>query len=130
MSNEKRTLVGMIAGIGMFLAAGLILCLFFLPESLPVMGGLVFGSAGAAGLACHMYHTLDVTLSLPEKDAVSYGRRQSFLRMFIMLGMLAISARFDRYVNLLGTFPGLLFLKFAAYLQPTLDKWIFSGKGR
>ena len=130
MSPEKRTLIGMVAGIGIFLAAGLIVCLFFLPESLPVMGGLVFGSAGAAGLAYHMYRTLFVTLSLPEKSAVSYARKQSLLRMLIMMAILAVSARFGQYVNLLGTFLGLLFLKFAAYLQPFVDKKIFPKEGR
>ena len=130
MSPEKRTLCGMFAGIGALLALGLAGCLFFLPASLPVMGGVAFGSAAAAGLAWHMYRTLDVTLSLPEKSAVSYARKQSLIRMFIMLAVLAVSARFGAYLNLAGTFAGLFFLKISAYLQPFVDKWIFPREGR
>ena len=128
MNPEKRTLMGMFAGIGLFLAAGELICLFFLPKSLSVMAGLAFGSVSSAGLALHMYKTLDVTISLPEKSAVSYARRQSLLRMLIMMAVLAVSARLNDYVNLLGTLVGLFFLKLAAYLQPIIDQWLFREK--
>ncbi|MBR1757182.1 MAG: ATP synthase subunit I [Lachnospiraceae bacterium] len=125
MSPERRTLLGMFAGIGLFLLAGEIICLFFLPKSLAVMAGLAFGAISSVGLAFHMYKTLDVTISLPEKSAVSYARRQSLLRMLIMMAVLAVSAKLNSYVNLFGTLIGLFFLKFAAYLQPIIDKWLF-----
>ncbi|MDD6207807.1 MAG: ATP synthase subunit I [Clostridiales bacterium] len=124
MGEAKETLIGLEIGIGIitFLAAVLFGLLHL---GFPYLAGVLVGGVVAAGLAYHMYTTLDEALDLGE-DSVNYVRKKSILRILIM-GLAVLAAiRFPQYLNLLGVGMGILSLKMSALLQPVIQTYIVS----
>lgn len=128
MSQEKRTLLGMLAGTAGFGILACLVCILLLSHPLPWAAGIAAGCMTAVLLGIHMYWGLNRTLWLEEKSAKAYARRLSAFRMFIMMAVLAVSGIFTQYVNVLGTLIGLFGLKAGAYVQPFIDKILFKNK--
>lgn len=83
--------------------------------------GLWIGVITAAGLAVHMYHSIDHALDMHSDDAEKYMRRAYLLRTLIIL-IVAFFVHFLKLGYVMATFLGMLTLKFGAFLQPLLHK--------
>ncbi len=117
------TLAELFAGItaSALLVQGVIVWL--VKDRLSYSIGLWIGAALAAGLAWHMWRTLDQALDLGEAGAQKQMRRQSALRygvVILVLGVLMMT----QAANPLAAFLGIMTLKVAAYLQPVTHKVI------
>lgn len=83
--------------------------------------GLWIGVATAAGLAAHMYHSIDRALDMRSDDAEKYMRRAYLLRTLIIL-IVAFIVHFLKIGYVMAAFLGMLTLKFGAFLQPLMHK--------
>lgn len=124
MGEAKETLIGLEIGIGIItVLTAVLFCLLHL--GFPYPSGVLVGGAVAAGLAYHMYRTLDEALDLGE-DSVKFMRKKTILRILIM-GLAVLAAiRYPKYLNLLGVGIGILSLKVSALLQPVIQTYIVS----
>lgn len=85
--------------------------------------GLWIGAALAAGLAWHMWRTLDQALDLGEAGAQKQMRKQSVIRYGAVICVLGVLMT-TQAANPLAAFLGVMTLKVAAYLQPITHKVI------
>lgn len=85
MNQVKETLTGFFIGIGIYTVIIEIVGVIFSEDILSYTLGLLFGAVVAGFLIIHMAKTLDKALDLPQTQATKYVKRQSFLRLFIML---------------------------------------------
>ena len=90
--------------------------------------GLWIGIAVAVALATHMYHSIDRALDMQPKDAEGYMRRAYLLRTVIIL-LAAAAVHYLKLGYVMAYFVGVLCLKFGAFLQPLVHKFLEkSGK--
>ena len=129
MAEEKRTLIGMLAGIVIYGIAAGVAAGFLVQDKGPFIAGIILGCAVGGGLAVHMLWGLDRTLLLNEEYAARYARKLTAIRMLLMLAAIAVAALLPEIFHVLAAVIGLFGLKVSAYLQPFMDKLIFR-KGR
>lgn len=132
MKEQHKTLIELIAGIIIWLiimtAAGILFIhgknFFF---------GVLLGSGVAVILTVHMYISLDRSLDLGEDYARKYNVKMSMLRTLIVLASIMAAAFLPGIFNIIGLILGIMGLKFSAYLQPVIHKYILNkifSKGR
>lgn len=126
--NRKinETLAELLIGIG---ATGLLIQLVALLVSVPNTSlrgtilmfaiGLWIGTATAAGLAVHMYRSIDRALDMYTEDAEKYMRKAYLFRTAAILVMAGIVHYFHTG-HVMAFFLGVLCLKFGAFLQPLI----------
>ena len=85
--------------------------------------GELLGTIGAMVFMNNLYGSLDVALSLDEANAVKYSRKRAVLRMILLATVIFISFLLMEYVSVLGTFLGLMNIKFGVYLVPLAHKY-------
>ena len=85
---------------------------------------MLFGVAVAIFLIVHMAKTLDRALDLPQEQAVKYTRRQSFLRLAVMLAAMVIALLVEQF-NFIAVILGMLGLKMGAFIAPKLLKHLY-----
>lgn len=85
--------------------------------------GLWIGIAVAIGLAAHMYRSIDRALDMQPKDAEGYMRRAYLLRTVIIL-LAAAAVHYLKLGYVMAYFVGVLCLKFGAFLQPLMHKFL------
>lgn len=85
--------------------------------------GELLGTIGAMVFMNNLYGSLDVALSLDEVNAVKYSRKRAVLRMILLATVIFISFLLMEYVSVLGTFLGLMNIKFGVYLVPLAHKY-------
>lgn len=124
MNQVKETLTGFFIGIGIYTVIIEIVGVIFSEDILSYTLGLLFGAVVAGFLIIHMAKTLDKALDLPQTQATKYVKRQSFLRLFIMLIAMAAGLLFS-FFNFIAVFLGLLGLKIGALLAPRFLKWLY-----
>lgn len=124
MNQVKETLVGFLFGIGIYTVIVEMVGIFFSENILFYTLGLLFGVIVAILLIIHMAKALDRALDLPQTQATKYMKRQSFLRLFVMLVAMTVGLLFP-YFNFIAVFLGLLGLKIGALLAPQFLKWIY-----
>lgn len=124
MNQVKETMKGFFIGIGIYTVLIEIVGIFFSDDILSYTLGLLFGVAIAILLIIHMAKTLDQALDLPQIEANKYTKKQSFLRLFIMLIAMIIGLRI-KYFNFITVVLGLLGLKFGALLAPVFLKLLY-----
>jgi len=124
MNQVKETLVGFLCAIGIYTVIVEIVGVIFSENILFYTLGLLFGVMVAVLLFIHMAKTLDRALDLPQTQATKYMKRQSFLRLFIMLAAMVVGLLFS-YFNFIAVFLGLLGLKIGALLAPVFLKRIY-----
>lgn len=83
--------------------------------------GLWIGIALAIFMVWHMYRSLNITLELDEKGAVSHARKCWAFRVLVVFASALIVWYFD-FGNLVLVFIGIMGLKAAAYLQPLFHR--------
>lgn len=124
MNQVKETLTGFFIGIGIYTVAVEMVGVFFSEDLLSYTLGLLFGVVVAIFLIFHMTKTLDRALDLPQTQATKYVKRNSFLRLFVMLLALVAGLAFD-YFNFIAIILGMLGLKIGALLAPFFLKRLY-----
>lgn len=124
MEQVKETLRGVVIGILLYAALVEIVGIFFSGNIQGYTQGLLAGTAVAIFLMVHMAVTLDKGLDMPEQQAVKYTRRQSFVRLGIMLAALLLGVVFDQ-LNFIALVLGLLGLKIGALVAPFFLKRMY-----
>jgi hypothetical protein len=125
MEQVKETLNGILIGIGIYAVLVELVGIFFSGDVLSYTLGLVFGTGVAVLLIFHMTRTLDRALDCPETQAVKYTRRQSFLRLLIMLVALAVAVLLQKRLNFIAVVLGMLGLKVGALFAPFFLKRLY-----
>lgn len=119
----KEMLIGLV--IWMF-AVGLVLAVIA-SHKLAAVGGVVAGTAVAAGLVLHMYRHLDIALDMDAKHAQTHTQMAALQRMFFMGLAVAVSMLFSKYVHPVGVVLGIFGVKITALINPLLhtklEKW-------
>lgn len=124
MNQVKETLTGFLIGIGIYTLLIETVGLFFSEDILSYTLGLLFGVGIAIFLIFHMAKTLDKALDLSQAEASKYVKRQSFIRLFIMLVVMVIGLA-ARRLNFIAIVLGLLGLKMGALLAPFFLKRLY-----
>ncbi|MCI8508846.1 MAG: hypothetical protein HFJ06_09830 [Lachnospiraceae bacterium] len=124
MNQVKETITGFLIGIIIYAVMIEAVGIFFSDDIFSYTLGLLFGIVIAVFLMIHMAKTLDKALDLPEAQATKYVRKQSFLRLFIMLLALIVSLAID-WFNFIAVVLGMLGLKIGALLAPIFLKRLY-----
>ncbi len=124
MDQVKETLRGVLIGIMIYAVLVEMVGIFFSRNILAYTLGLLAGTAVAIFLLIHMAFTLDKGLDMQETQAVKYTRRQSFVRLGIMLAALFLGVIFDK-LNFIALVLGLLGLKIGALFAPLFLKRMY-----
>ncbi len=124
MSQVKETIIGFLIGIGIYAVLIELVGFFFSEDLFSYTLGLLFGVAVAIFLIVHMAKTLDRALDLPQEQAVKYTRRQSFLRLAVMLAAMVIALLVEQF-NFIAVILGMLGLKMGAFIAPKLLKHLY-----
>lgn len=124
MKQVKQTLTGFFIGIGIYAAIVEMVGIFFSEELNSYTMGLALGTIVSIALIFHMAVTLNKALDLPQEKATGYVRRQSFLRLLLMLAALIAGLVFDKF-NFIALVLGLLGLKIGALIAPFFLKRLY-----
>ena len=127
MDQVKETLTGFGIGIGIYTVLVEAVGIFFSENILFYTLGLFFGVIIAVLLIIHMTKTLDRALDLPQAQATKYMRKQSFLRLFIMLVSL-VAGMIIPFFNFIALILGMLGLKMGALMAPKFLKWLYPDR--
>lgn len=128
MKRINQTLAELIIGI---LASGILIQLVCLVFAGPDAGFALSFWAGivtAVLLSFHMYRSIDRAVDMLPADAQKYMKKGSLMRsLFIMAvagGVCWIQAEDIRAGDILAVFLGILCLKFGAFLQPVVHRFV------
>lgn len=124
MKQVKETMTGVYIGIGVYALVVEGIGLFLSEDRLTYTFGLLFGVLISIVLIHHMAKTLDYALDLQEKEATKYVKKQSFLRLFIMLLALMVGFHLEIF-NFLTVILGMLGLKIGALFAPWILKRLY-----
>ena len=124
MSQVKETLKGVFIGILIYTALVEVIGIFFSGDVFAYTLGLLVGATVTCVLMLHMTYTLNKALDMAETQAMKYTRRQSFVRLLIMLGALVFGVVFDK-LNFIALVLGILGLKIGALLAPFFLKRMY-----
>lgn len=117
MELVKETFIGFLCGLSVYAVIVEIIGVFFSGDIISYTLGLVIGVIAAVLIFLHMAWTLDRAMDYPGEGATKYVRKQTFLRLLMMVvvmlpGLLVPGIRFISLVL------GLLGLKLGALLAP------------
>ena len=124
MSQVKETLKGVFIGILIYTVLVEVIGIFFSGDILSYTLGLLVETAVACALMLHMTFTLNKALDMPENQAVKYTRRQSFIRLLIMLAALLLGVVFNQ-LNFIALVLGVLGIKIGALAAPFFLKRMY-----
>lgn len=124
MSKEKKTLTGLLIGIGLYIVVIAILGAILVDNKLQFVLGTVWSGLGATAVTVHLYFSLQKSLDLDEESAVKRERVQAMIRMIIMIVVIGSGLCFQQVFHSLGVVLGAFALKVSAYLQPLFHNYI------
>ena len=124
MSKEKKTLTGLLIGIGLYIVVIAILGAILVDNKLQFVLGTVWSGLGATAVTVHLYFSLQKSLDLDEESAVKRERVQAMIRMIIMIVVIGSGLFFQQVFHPLGVVLGAFALKVSAYLQPLFHNYI------
>ena len=124
MNQVKEIMTGFYIGIGIYAILVEITGIFFSENILSYTLGLLFGVLASVFIFHHMAKTLDYALDLQEGDASKYVKRQSFIRLLVMLAVLTIGMITEQF-SFLTVLLGLLGLKIGALVTPFILKHLY-----
>ena len=123
LRDARKTLKAIIVGIISMAFAESILGAIISERPIGFILGEVLGTIGAIAYMYNLYATLDVALSMDEGSAVKYSRRKAVFRLLLLAMVIFISFLFMEYVSVIGTFLGLMNIKFGVYLVPLAHEY-------
>lgn len=124
MKQVKETLTGFLLGIGVYALLVEVIGIFFSENLLSYTLGLLAGTVISVFLIFHMAKTLDKALDMPQEQAAKYVRKQSFIRLFIMLLAMIVGLAVE-WLNFITIVLGLLGLKLGALIAPVFLKRLY-----
>ncbi len=124
MKQVKETLTGFLLGIGVYALLVEVIGIFFSENLLSYTLGLLAGTVISVFLIFHMAKTLDKALDMPQEQAAKYVRKQSFIRLFIMLLAMIVGLVVE-WLNFITIVLGLLGLKLGALIAPVFLKRLY-----
>lgn len=124
MNQVKEITTGFYIGIGIYAVLVEGIGIFFSENILSYTLGLLFGVVASIFLFHHMAKTLDYALDLQEGEASKYVKRQSFLRLVVMLAILTIGMVTEQ-LSFITVLLGLLGLKIGALVTPFILKRLY-----
>lgn len=126
MNQEVRTYYEMLIAIILQLIIYGIIGMVISGQYLLFLVSVFAGGGIAIGILRHMLRSIVVAVELDSDTAKKYGRRQAFKRLAFMGLALCVAFYFESYINPWGVLIGVMSLKFSAYLQPVIHKFIKS----
>ena len=117
MKLVKETFVGFSAGLLIYAAVIEIIGIFFSGDILPYTAGLAIGIVAAILIFTHMAWTLNRALDYQEDGATKYVRKQTFLRLLVMVIVMLPGLLVDN-INFITLVLGLFGLKIGALIAP------------
>lgn len=124
MNQVRETMTGFLIGIGIYAVLIEAVGIFFSENILSYTLGLLFGLVIAIFLIVHMAQTLNRALDLSQEQAAKYTRRQSFLRLAVMLVAMIIALLVEQF-NFITVILGMLGLKIGALIAPFFLKRLY-----
>lgn len=129
MEEAKATLKEMLTGIVILAVLVVGIGIWFAGDcKLSYALGVLLGGTAASGFLLHMYRSLDEMLDLDPDTAKKYARRKSVTRLVMMGLVVGLSGVFPDIFHPIGVILGIMTLKFCAYLQPSVHKYIYNKK--
>ncbi|MCD7826091.1 MAG: ATP synthase subunit I [Clostridiaceae bacterium] len=123
MRQAERVRRELILGIVIWMVPVMLLLVLLTPASrLAAAAGVLAGSAGAAGIVCHMYRSLDAALDLPPKQARTKAQLAALERTFLMGVLIVAAMLLPEYIHPAGVIFGLFGVKVSALMYPVLHK--------
>lgn len=123
MSQEKRTLCGLLVGNALYAAVICIIGVFLTDNKLSFVLGTLWSTLGACLVTVHMYFSLQKSLDMDSETAEKRENTQAIIRMIIMIMVVACGLLFSEYFHPLGIVFGAFALKASVYLQPFFHKY-------
>lgn len=125
MDEGKKTLYKLLIGNGIYV---LLVCVagFFLlgiQSGIPFFTGVLWSSLGSCLVTIHLYRSLDKSLDMEEEEAIAREKRQSFIRMIIMILVVGSGLVCSNLFHPVGVVMGAFALKVSVYMQPLLHKY-------
>ena len=117
MDQVRETMTGFLIGLGIYTVIVELIGVFFSEDILSHTLGLLFGVVVAIFLFFHMAKTLDKALDLPQQQATKYIKRQSVIRLLVMLLAMVIGLAVGQ-IRFIAVFFGMLGLKVGALVAP------------
>lgn len=133
LDESQKTLYGIIMNSVMFSAIELIIGLFFVKKYSNFLLGIILGTIVAIMMVRNMYSVIGRALAENAQTAEETVRKGSILRMICLFVVFVIAIYAHKYINILAMVISIFNLKFAAYIQPFTNKYLFekiSEKGR
>lgn len=133
LDESKRTLYGIIINIVMFSIIELLIGLFFVNKYNSFIIGIVLGGIVAIAVVRNMYSNLEKCIIENEDTAEGIVRRGAIFRMLGIFVVFVFAIFLKRYINIYAMSITIFSLKFAAYLTPFTNKYLFTRyvtKGR
>lgn len=127
MSEEKKTLARLLAGIILYILCIIILGVILADNKWQFVLGTAWSGLGAVAVTIHLYFSLQKSLDLDEDSAVKRERVQAMIRMVIMIVVIGSGLFFSQVFHPLGVVLGAFALKVSAYMQPLFHNY-FSSK--
>ena len=124
MNQVKETMTGFLIGLGIYTVIIELIGVFFSEDILSYTLGLLFGVVVAIFLFFHMAKTLDKALDLPQQQATKYIKRQSVIRLLVMLLAMVIGLAVGQ-IRFIAVFFGMLGLKVGALVAPKFLKLLY-----
>lgn len=121
--NSLRVLKELYIGIAVCAVAFLVVgCIFMRPIWIYALA-LAVGAGGACFQAYSIYDTLDRTLDLVPKSAKGFATIRSISRLLVCMGLM-IGAILIHWTAFVGVTIGLMCLKFSAFINPLIRKYM------
>jgi len=133
MSKEKKTLVCIEVTIAWLVIIESIIIFNVTDNITRYIIGAIIGTLMAIFFIRNLYVTLDHALDLDEESACKYYKKKSTIRAIVVAFIIGVSLIFSKYISVWAVFFGLMNLKFAVYIQPLTDKYVYTKfykKGR
>ena len=124
MEQIKEMLTGFFLGMLLYTLVVEVIGFFFSGDIVSYTLGLLFGTLVAAVLILHMTVTLDRALDHAPEQASGYVKRQSLVRLALML-LAMVTALFINRMNFITVILGMLGLKIGALIAPFFLKRLY-----
>jgi len=122
MKIARISLVEVLIGIWLLAIVVILSGVFVVSNPLAYVLGEVVGSLTASAMMLHLYHSIDVELDFPEKQAVNHSRVMGMVRSAVEIVVLFAAFFLAEWISPYTVLAGLLARKIAALMVPWMEK--------
>lgn len=122
MKIARISLIEVLIGIWLLAIIVILSGVFIVSNPLAYVLGELVGSLTASALMLHLYHSIDIELDFPEKQAVNHSRFMAAIRSVIELVVLLAAFFLADWISPYTVLAGLLARKIAALMTPWMEK--------